>query len=86
VAVSHAQRDARKVKTFGTAIKNGNLQVEEQVIFEHNSTEGGVVTEVPQLSFLFLSSCSYPSLLSSKKDVDDRRLGWFQPNKSTHLH
>lgn len=35
-----------KLRTFGTAIKNGNLQVTEQTIFEHNCTRGGVVTEM----------------------------------------
>jgi len=35
-----------KVKSFGTAIKNGHLTTTEQVIFEHVSPTGGVVTEL----------------------------------------
>jgi len=38
--------DATKVKTFGTAIKNGHLTTSEQTIFEHSCVGGGVVTEM----------------------------------------
>eukprot|EP01102_Stenamoeba_stenopodia_P004782 TRINITY_DN15143_c0_g1_i1.p1 TRINITY_DN15143_c0_g1~~TRINITY_DN15143_c0_g1_i1.p1 ORF type:complete len:367 (-),score=99.63 TRINITY_DN15143_c0_g1_i1:74-1096(-) len=48
VLVAEAQINPKtnQLRTFGTAIKNGNLQTTEQTIFEHNCTGGGVVTEL----------------------------------------